>query len=93
MMSYNFTYTNSVLQRKEVTLVGLFYLHSVFNYELTFGRHFSWYSIYVQALKFTAHIAPHLSQEGSRKTLLAPFRLQDRDIRDSQGLDALVYPW
>lgn len=72
--------------------MGLFYLHSGFNYESIFGRHFSLYIIYVQTLKFIAHIAPHLSQEGSRRTLLAPFKLQDRDIRDSQALAALVHP-
>lgn len=91
-MSYNFTCTNLVLQRKKVTLVGFFYLHSVFNCELIYGRHFSLYGIYGQTSKFTAHIAPHLSQEGSRRTLLAPFKLQDRDIRDSQALAALVHP-
>lgn len=71
--------------------MGLFYLHSVFNYELMFQRHFSLYSIYVQTLKFTAHTAPHLSQEGSRRTLLEPLKLQGRDITDSQALAALVH--
>lgn len=56
-MRYNFTCTNLVLQRKKVTLVGFFYLHSGFNYESIFGRHFSMFIIYVQTSKFTTHKA------------------------------------
>jgi len=48
--------------------------------------------IYVKSSKFTVHVAFHLFQQGSRRTLFEHFKLQGRDITDSQTLAALEYP-
>lgn len=53
---------------------------------------FSCTDIHVQVLEFTAHIALHLFQSGSRRTLLEYFKSQGRDITDSWTLAAPVYP-